>query len=120
MKKIYISGKITGIEDQAPELFKKTAHELLKQEFHPINPMTLNHNHDKSWHSYMREDIKALCDCDLIYMLSNWKDSKGAIIENQIANFLGLEVIFQQKEIISQAPDRNTFAINPLNHEQAK
>ncbi len=53
-------------------------------------------------------------------MLSNWKDSKGAIIENQIANFLGLEVIFQQKEIISKESNQNTFAINPLNHEQAK
>ena len=96
MKKAYISGKITGIEDQAPELFKKAEAELLEKGFQPVNPMTLNHNHDKSWHSYMKEDVKALCDCDVIYLLSNWKDSKGAIIENQIANYLGLEVIFQK------------------------
>lgn len=95
MTKVYISGKITGIENEAPKLFKAAAIELHKKGFMPINPMELNHQHDKSWHSYMREDVKALCECDCIYMLSNWMDSKGAIIEHTIAMYLGLSVMYE-------------------------
>ena len=60
MKKVYISGKITGIENEAPELFAKAEKELQSKGFETVNPLTLNHQHDKSWHSYMKEDIKAL------------------------------------------------------------
>lgn len=96
MKRVYISGKISGIEYEAPLLFGAAENELQAQGFDTVNPLTLNHAHDKSWHSYMKEDIKALCDCDTIYMLSNWADSKGAIIEHTIAMYLGLNVIYQK------------------------
>ena len=55
--KIYISGKISGIENEAPELFTKAEKELQAKGFETVNPMTLNHEHDKSWHSYMKEDV---------------------------------------------------------------
>ena len=93
--KIYISGKISGIENEAPELFAKAELELQAKGFETVNPMALNHNHDKSWHSYMKEDVKALCECDTIYMLNNWTDSKGAIIEHTIAMYLGLQVQYE-------------------------
>lgn len=93
--KIYISGKISGIENEAPELFAKAEKELQAKGFETINPMTLNHEHDKSWHSYMKEDVKALCECDEVFMLSNWTDSKGAIIEHTIAMYLGLKVQYE-------------------------
>lgn len=93
--KIYISGKISGIENDAPELFAKAEHELQAKGFETVTPMKLNHQHDKSWHSYMKEDVKALCECDVIYMLSNWTDSKGAIIEHTIAMYLGLKVQYE-------------------------
>ena len=95
--KYYISGKISGIEDAAPELFEKAEKELQAKGFETVNPTTLNHEHDKSWHSYMKEDVKALCECDVIYMLSNWTDSKGAIIEHTIAMYLGLKVEYEEQ-----------------------
>ena len=90
--KIYISGKISGIENEAAKLFAKAEKELQEKGFETVNPMTLNHQHDKSWQSYMKEDIKALCECDEIFMLSNWTDSMGAIIEHTIAMYLGINV----------------------------
>lgn len=90
--KAYISGKITGIENEAPKMFANAEKQLQERGFDTVNPMKLNHEHDKSWHSYMKEDVKALCDCDIIFMLPNWKDSKGAIIEHTIAMYLGLSV----------------------------
>jgi len=93
--KIYISGKISGIENEALELFTKAEKELQAKGFETVNPMTLTHEHDKSWHSYMKEDVKALCECGEIFMLSNWIDSKGAIIEHTIAMYLGLKVRYE-------------------------
>lgn len=97
MKKVYISGKITGIDNHA-ELFSSAELELKSMGFHPINPVTINHEHDKSWESYMKEDIKALCDCTGIYMLRNWKKSTGAKIEYKIAMWLGMDIYFQPKK----------------------
>lgn len=99
--KIYISGKISGIEKEAPALFE-SAELTIKQFGHePVNPMKLNHNHDRSWHSYMKEDLKAMMDCDAVYFLSNWQDSKGAIIEHGLAAQLGLKLIYQNLSVYS-------------------
>ena len=96
MKKTYISGQITGIETEAPLLFEAAEKKLKKLGFETINPITINHDHhDKSWVNYMREDIKALCNCDNIYILSNWVSSRGAIIEHTIASYLGLQVFYE-------------------------
>jgi len=95
-KKAYISGKITGMEERAKELFAQAENEVIELGFEPINPMMLNHQHDLSWEAYMKKDIKALCDCEAIFLLRNYSDSKGALLELAIANELKLEVIYQQ------------------------
>jgi hypothetical protein len=97
MKKMYISGQITGIEQEAPGLFKKAEEEVRLLGYEPVNPVTIPHEHDKTWQSYMREDVKAMCSCEAIYMLNNWTNSKGARIELRIAKELGLEVHHQSK-----------------------
>lgn len=94
-KKIYVSGKISGIENEAIALFENAEKQLIKQGYKVINPMKLPHNHDKSWQSYMKEDIKALCGCDEIFMLNNWLDSKGAVLEQYIASLLGLKINYE-------------------------
>lgn len=95
-RKIYISGKITGMEDKAKILFDKAEAELIEKGFEVVNPMKLNHNHDKSWKSYMRVCIDAMFDCDYIYMLDNWESSKGAKIEYSLAYGLGYGVYPQK------------------------
>lgn len=100
MKKIYISGKITGIEAEAENLFNETEKQLIDLGYEVVNPLKLNHaSHDKSWEAYMKVDIKALCDCDSIYMLSNYKASKGALIELLLATVLKLNVIYEKKQL---------------------
>ena len=97
MKKIYISGKITGLvyEDalsnfNAAEKFLKLAgHEV-------INPMTIEHNHDKTWESYMKVDLIEMLKCDAVYMLKGWYNSKGAVMEFDIAQKLGIQILFQE------------------------
>lgn len=94
---IYISGPISGlpIEDAyvAFQKGKMKAYDIHHMDC--INPMGLPHNHDKSWNSYMKEDIRAMMLCDSIFMLKGWKESAGACIEFYLANKLGLNVYFE-------------------------
>lgn len=96
MKKMYLSGKITGLTyEQAFNEFlaaEITASKIAEQ---TINPMKLTHNHDKSWENYMLEDIKSLFDCDSIFMLNNWTESKGARIEHFIATEMEIKIFYQ-------------------------
>jgi hypothetical protein len=96
LKKIYLSGKITGLNHEvALQKFKDAEISAKKHGIEVVNPMTLNHNHDKSWEAYMLEDIKYLFECDGIYMLENWTDSKGARIEHNIAKEMDLKIIYE-------------------------
>lgn len=94
--KVYISGKISGLEfSHAQKLFNDAENDLKKYNFNVVNPMTLPHNHGKSWDEFMREDLKALLDCTHIFMLSNWQDSKGAIIEHDLAKELNIKIFYE-------------------------
>ena len=39
--------------------------------------------------------IDKLLDCDAIYMLRGWEQSKGATAEHAVAKWIGLEIIYQ-------------------------
>ena len=97
-KKIYISGKITGLEKQEAFSSFYLAENKIKANFPEtkiVNPLTINHDHDLSWESYMRYDLIAMLTCDTIYMLKNWKDSKGATVEYNLAIALKFNVLFE-------------------------
>ena len=102
-KKVYISGKITGIENEALMLFEKTEIELRKLGFDVINPMKLPHDHNKTWSEYMKEDIIEMLKCDYICYLENWKKSRGAWLEHEIAEAIGMEVIELSKVKVAKS-----------------
>lgn len=95
-KKVYISGKISGSDyDEAFDKFERAENWLSLIGLSPINPMKkVSEQEGKSWKDYMLEDIAILWECDGIYMLPDWKDSKGARIEFQIALELDLIITF--------------------------
>lgn len=86
--RIYIAGKVTGMEEEARQLFKQAQQQL--QQRYPdatiINPLELDHStHDKHWTSYMRVCLAELVKCDTIALLPNWVESNGARLEMQVA-----------------------------------
>lgn len=95
MKKCYISGKITGTTDYE-ERFAAAAKEVIQLGMIPVNPVTLLHNHDKSWCSYMRESLSAQLQCEAIYFLKDFNQSGGAEIERYLALKLKFDVYYQQ------------------------
>lgn len=96
MKKCYIAGKIGDMPLEVYQpLFKTAKVEVVLMGFIPVSPIELPHDHDKTWISYMKEDIRAITECDAVYCLNNWRHSLGATIEIDIAVKLGLQIIQQ-------------------------
>ncbi|WP_317899453.1 DUF4406 domain-containing protein [Aurantibacillus circumpalustris] len=93
---VYLSGKITGLKDLNKPKFRAAERLILDRlqyrDFfvHVFNPHDLPDDHDKQWHSYMRECIKALVCSNKIYVLDDWTKSKGALTEVLIAKILGM------------------------------
>lgn len=95
--KVYISGAISGIPFHVvTDQFKKAEVELLAKGHEPVNPLNNGLDNTCSWLNHMRADIKSLLDCDAIYMIKGWPDSRGAIIEKQLAENLGMKVFYQR------------------------
>jgi hypothetical protein len=95
MKKCYISGAITDSKGYK-EKFAKAEKEVKAMGMIPVNPVVLPHKHDMSWQSYMKEAIKAMLECDCVYMLRDCIQSKGAMIEFDLAKHLYMEIHYQK------------------------
>lgn len=98
MKKVYISGRISGLK-QEDAIQKFEAAEKALRRFFPnlklVNPFKLHDDLSQPWEKLMARDIEELLTCDCIYLLDNWGKSKGARIEYAIARELGLTIIFE-------------------------
>lgn len=94
---IYISGAISSDLIGAPRKFQQVE-EYLKRLFgcQVVNPMKLPHKEGAEWEDYMVVDLEALQKCDTIYMLSCWKDSRGARLEHAFAKYYGKRIIYEQ------------------------
>lgn len=109
-KRVYISGKISGLHYKvAYGAFEQAEIYFLSLNYEIVNPMKLTHNHDKSWESYMREDLKAMMDCDCIAFLNNYHLSRGAGIEKELAIELGFKVFEQNTEADIEKNGKVTF-----------
>lgn len=96
MSLCYIAGPITGHKKEIyQERFKQAKGEVTLLGYTPVVPIELPHQNAQEWSDYMRTDIKALMDCQSIYMLREWFSSKGARIEHELAKQIGLKIIYQ-------------------------
>lgn len=93
MKKVYISGAITGYDEAERRMvFKDAERKLAEYGFQPVNPMEgvifgLAHE------EYMKKDIKLLLECDFIYMLPGWEKSYGSRLEHVVAGECGIKYL---------------------------
>ena len=94
MKRIYLSGPMTGIPLDNYPAFIAAAAELRKQGHVVTNPAEIKLHDEAGWEDYMKADIKAMCDCETIALLPGWENSKGANLELHIAHRVGMEVMF--------------------------
>lgn len=91
-QRVYVAGPMSGMPDLNYPEFNRAAQYLRELGYHVENPAENPEPACKSWAGYMRLAIAQLVKCDEIHMLRGWGESKGAKLEHEIAQQLGLLV----------------------------
>ena len=100
-KKIYIAGKVTGLpQDEVQTKFADKQFFLESVGFEVANPITIVNNAQSTWLEAMRLCIKELVTCDAVYLLPCHTNSRGAIIEKQLADNLGIPCVTNVFDLI--------------------
>lgn len=92
--KLYIAGAITGVENYRHH-FEKAAEYLVDEGYDVASPTWFDAQGEMlqwGWNEYMRATIQMMLNCDGVALLDNWVDSKGAKVEVDLANNVGIEV----------------------------
>lgn len=101
IKKIYLSGGITGVKNYEKH-FAKAEKLLVKKGYEVVNPVDVaekiefkeNISVKKQYGIIMKEVLKAMLDgCTHIYLLKEWHRSNGSMVECSVAVACGLCVI---------------------------
>lgn len=91
MKRIYLSGPMTGLPDFNYPAFNAEAARLRALGYEVVNPA--ENPPQASWADYMRQDIPQLLTCDTLALLPAWHNSRGAKLEHHIAAQLGIHKV---------------------------
>jgi hypothetical protein len=79
--KVFISGPITGYEDNNRAKFYEAERTLRGLGFDVFNPVWMDFTDSWAHEEIMSVDLAALATCDAIYQLEGWEHSKGALKE---------------------------------------
>ena len=94
MKRIYISGPMTGLPGQNHNAFHQAAQQLRALGYEVVNPadtpVPSEGIHLEAW---LKADLRQMLDCDTIALLPGWQASKGAHLELHVAHRVGMTVV---------------------------
>lgn len=124
-KTIYIAGPMRGIKHFNFPAFDAARDHLKDRGWNTISPADLDRAigfyekafpDDYDWidlkkadfdlNDAVDRDVKAIKECQAIYMLKGWEKSKGATAEKALAEWLGLEVLYEE---VKQRKDGDTI-----------
>lgn len=91
MTRIYIAGPCSGHPDNNYPAFHAAAKVLRAEGWAVANPAEFSTS--AIWQECLRDCIRHLAGCTHIYLLPGWRFSRGARLEYQIAQELGMEII---------------------------
>lgn len=91
--RIYLSGPMTGLPEFNYPAFNAAAKQLREMGYEVANPAENNLPKDSSWETYMKNAIKEMADCDMVALLDGFQNSKGAMIEVNLALDLKITVV---------------------------
>ncbi|WP_447651033.1 DUF4406 domain-containing protein [Pseudomonas abietaniphila] len=92
--RIYVAGPMSGIPDFNFPVFNAAAAMLRETGWTVENPAEHSLADNLEWSDYMAYDLTRLGLCGAIYMLPGWSKSKGATIEKNLAEALGMNIQF--------------------------
>lgn len=96
VNKIYISGKITQ-DTNFEEKFKKWENYIEENydQYTVVNPAEVVLPELCDWEDYMCICLHLLNQCNAIFMLPDWKDSKGACVEHETAIKMNIPIFYE-------------------------
>lgn len=100
--KLYLAGPMTGIKDLNFPAFHAAAAQLRALGHEVVNPAEVNSDTTMAWADCMRLDIAELVKCQGIALMPGWGKSKGAKLEQHIAEQLGMAEVHLLAESCSQ------------------
>lgn len=90
---IYIAGPMTGLPQYNYPAFFSAAELLESLGFSTRNPAAVEEPEEPSWQAYMKATTRLLTECEGVALLPGWEKSRGARIEKQWAEAVGLTVL---------------------------
>lgn len=97
-RKIYLAGPMSGLPDfnypafhAAAAKLRALGHEVLNPAENPVPPCG-------TWQGYMRLALAQLVQCECIVLLPGWSDSRGALVERELAQTLGMDLSYFAEE----------------------
>lgn len=94
MRTVYVAGKISGLPaENTKEKFNYIANKLAGKGYTVVNPIT-EADYSRPWDDAVRGEIKKMLECDEVHMLHDWQESRGAMLERDIALRLGMQVVY--------------------------
>lgn len=95
--KVYISLPISGRDiDEARQQADLAAAKLSRLGHRPVNPFNIYAGKYPTYADHLCCDLRALMDCDAIYMCDGWEKSGGCSIEFFVALKFDLEIITER------------------------
>ena len=95
---VYLSGKMTGLPDFGRAIFHDAQKRLEAMGYRILNPAWMPLGMD--YEQYMRVDFAMLDICDMIVLLPNWTDSKGAKAELAYAQNLNKDIAYYRDGLL--------------------
>lgn len=94
--KVYISCPITGHDIKIVRTCIDKAKKVLTKNGHiPVSPLDVAPEEDMPYSYYMGKDIEALLECEAIYLLRGWQESKGCNVELWASKVYNKKIMFE-------------------------
>ena len=95
---IYISLPITGQDDKKVREKADLVKAALSRAGHKvITPFEVNAGKNPVYKDHIAFDIRALLDCDAIYLCDGWQFSKGCRLEAEAARIYKLQIMHERQ-----------------------
>lgn len=119
MKKMFLSGPITGHDDFNHPTFHRIAAEFRMAGFEVCNPAEFfDGDTSKERHEYMRESFKYLLEADTVVLLPGWQESEGSKVEAAVAKELDLIIVeYFENEEAAQEFHKHVGTLTPVDED---
>lgn len=111
MRRIYVTGPISGLPERNRPVFNAEAARLRRLGFDVVNPAELNPGPTKIWHDCMRTNLTELLTCDTLALLPGWQAEGEAHLEVHLAHRVGMAIVDATDITESIVPTAPTFVI---------